>query len=98
MHQLTLYIDDRRLGTGFYTVLVVSEGRQVAQCLHVPTLTKLSLRLAEIARQRGTGMARDVPITRGLVGRLIEKRRQWKRHGRRFPAAFVNEAIAAAKS
>lgn len=87
MRQLKLYVDDPKLGTGFYLLLVVRTGRKWAQCLHVPTLTALQL------DGRYFGAAYELPIDRGLKRRLIEKRKQFRGYNYRLPESLIKEAI-----
>jgi hypothetical protein len=93
VRQLRVWVDD-----GFRVCLLVSEGVRKAHLLYVPTLEHVEMPLSELARQLRVGVAGDVPIARGLVGRIEEKRRHWRALNYRFSEVFVREALDAIRS
>ena len=98
MRQLRLWIDDPQAGCGARVVLEVSQGRAFAHLLHVPTLSHVKLPLREVERQLRDGIGAELPLRRGVIGRIDGKRRDFDRYGFRYPAVFVREALAAARA
>jgi hypothetical protein len=82
----------------FRICILISEGVKKAHLLYVPTLDHVEMPLDELARQLRTGVAGDVPITRGLIGRIEAKRRELRARGARFSEAFVKEALDAIRA
>lgn len=95
VRQLRLWIDDPALGCGQHILLAYNEGRAWLHCLHVPTLANLKIELSEVARQERTGLAQEIPITRGVIGRIIEKRKAWNAYGFRYSSVAVEACLAA---
>ena len=98
MRQLRLFIDDAQAGSGAHVLLEVAQGRRWAHLLHVPTLSHVKLPRREVEAQLRSGRGCEVPIRRGLIGRIAEKRRQFDRHGFRYAGAVVRQALAAARA
>lgn len=80
-------------GDGYRVALLVTEGVKYARLLHVPTLQRIELDIGELERQLKEGVARDVPITPGLVKRIRATRRTLDKYSKRYPAAFVRDAL-----
>lgn len=98
MRQLLIWLDDAAVGCGARVVLEVSQGRDYAHLLHVPTLSHVKMPLRELEDQVRRGMAREVPIWRGVVRRIDQRRRDFDRYGFRYPGAFVKEALEAIRA
>lgn len=79
---------------GFRLWLEVTQGRKVAHLLHVPTLERSRITLAEIERQFRQGLAVEMEPRRGTITQLTDSMRQARAHGARFPAAFCKRALA----
>jgi hypothetical protein len=92
MRYLSLYLVERDL-SGVHLLLEVKAGRKLSHLLHVPTLTRFDVPLREIERQMRCGIAAERPVRRGAITQITERMRQWKDHGRRYPAAFCKEAL-----
>ncbi len=95
MRQLRLWIDDERVGCGQRIFLEVSRGRDYAHLLYVPTLSHVRLPLREVEDQLRRCVASEIPIARGVIGRIADRRRQAERYHLRYPEAFVQDALAA---
>lgn len=98
MRCLRLFLDDPRLGTGFHVLFEIRQGRALSHLLHLPSLSHLELPLRAIEEQLRAGAGREVPVSRGLVGRLLLQRRAFDHYRFRYPAAFVREALDAARA
>lgn len=83
MRQLRLHLDNETVGCGAHVLLMVTEGRRYAELLHVPTLSRLRLPLEQVAQQLRSGIGAEVPIARGLISR-IEQRRRGARGAKKF--------------
>lgn len=98
MRQLQLFIDDAQAGCGFRVVLEVSQGRQWAHLLHVPSLTHIKIEVRELEDQLRRGVARELPIRRGAIGAIEAKRRQLNSYNFRLPGNLIDEALAGLRS
>lgn len=87
---INLWTDEPRIGCGYRPYLVIHRGRKWAALLYLPTLTRIRVPLASLAKGDDCG-----PMNwKRVAKRIRTTRRDRKRWGLPFSEAGVAEALS----